>query len=835
MSRRFQAFDHRKTPYNRPTEAWHCAYAAEGRPCPQGPDAKGQCQLASECRPRRNGTTWVCSRPGQPCREGPTLDGACTCVRPPCTPQPSLRTLRGRLGFWVTATVLSILLVSFASTQNMLSIPAGQRIKGHGELTNCGACHVVFDSGNWLLAAFRQDDALADSRKCTACHDRGEAALRPHSLPKHELQSLTLAASARNWHAKPTRLESLRQEILPLPAEVESGIACSVCHIEHMGAAFDVTAVSNARCQSCHEIQFRSFAEGHPSFENYPYLRRTRIVFDHQAHFARNFAEAKVEGAPRRCADCHTPDPTEQFVLVKPFEETCAACHAKDIKGQEQAGSKGIPVLTVPGLDLPSLRRAGIDIGQWPAAAPGGSISPFMKLTIAADNQLAADLARLETLNLMALERAGPEDLAAVRRVAWAIKDLVYDFVVAGPEKLNARVAHTLGHHLDEATQGDMVAKVPLDAVLAAREAWFPDLEREILQRRLGQVVKGPAPLALPSKVTALEAEVDSEAWSEFGGWFRKGFTLYYRPNEHRDPFVRSWLDIAARSQGTAAQHHGQDLLTHFRTKDAPGQCTRCHSLEQDSEAPHGGRLHINWRPFTPDPGHSSFTAFDHASHFRIVGERGCGTCHRINAAADYAGSFKNFDAGSFQSNFAPIGIEVCADCHVRESVGNDCIQCHRYHVGEFPAVPVETPIREPSAGASPVPEQGTATFAGAAQQRAGEQVQVVQIRLSSHRSKERAHQELTNVQGAFAGLLGDKQLFIDQQAHGDKARFYRLIVSPFDDIAAAEATCQALHARHQDCFVMEAGHGTPEGSGASWSLDAFMQGLGLAPPKLSP
>ena len=33
-----------------------------------------------------------------------------------------------------------------------------------------------------------------------------------------------------------------------------------------------------------------------------------------------------------------------------------------------------------------------------------------------------------------------------MRRVAWAIKDLVYDFVVAGPEKLNARVAHTLGH-----------------------------------------------------------------------------------------------------------------------------------------------------------------------------------------------------------------------------------------------------------------------------------------------------------------------------------------------------------------------------------------------------
>ncbi len=853
MTRRFQSFDFRRTPYNRPSDLWLCGYAAEGRPCPRGPSAKGRCQQASECQPRRSGDTWACGRPeaqGGPCAEGPLPDGSCCRVRRACTPQPSLRNLRGRLNFWVTAIVVSILLVSFASTHNMLSIPAGQRIKGHGELTDCGQCHVVFDTGNWILAAFRGDNAAADSAKCTACHDRGGDPLQPHSLPRSELQRLTSEARARDWHAKPAALQSISAKLLPLPEATDTGIACPACHTEHMGAEFDVTAVSNARCQSCHETKFRSFAEGHPPFERYPYLRRTRLVFDHQAHFARNFAEAEVEGAPRVCKDCHIPDATERHMLVKPFEETCAPCHAKDIKGQDAkdqdvkgrdgAVAKGIPVLTIPGLDLESLRRAGVEIGQWPDGAPRGSIPPFMRLLIAADDQSAADLARIERLDLMDLGDAGPKELEALRRIAWAIKDLVYDFVALGPDSLNAKVAHTLGHHLDEATQGDMVAKVPLDAVLAAREAWFPQLEAEVLHRRLGRAAKDLVTLPVPEDPKPIEAEVDSEAWAAYGGWFRKGYTLYYRPNEHRDPFVRSWLDIAARSQGTSAQHHGQTLLTLFRNEKVPGQCTRCHSLEWDSADAQSGRLLVNWRPFTPDPGHSGFTQFDHASHFRIVGEKGCGTCHRIDAGADYAGSFKGFDPMNFQSNFAPAKIEVCSDCHVQESVGGNCTQCHRYHVGSFPAVPVATEI---SGQAAAAPE-ATAPAAPTAARAAADGTPLprrkpllpVRIRLSSHRTHRSANEALHHLKDSFAGLLGEKHLFIDHQEHDERGPFYRLIASSFADPAAAEAACAELRAQHHDCFVLSRGAAQPSpAQQARQSVNRLMRLFGLRPSQAAP
>ena len=72
-------------------------------------------------------------------------------------------------------------------------------------------------------------------------------------------------------------------------------------------------------------------------------------------------------------------------MVVMPFERTCGACHTKDIEGIGLAGSKGIPVFSVPGLDTETLEARGYGVGQWPKDADSDEISPFVKALQLAD------------------------------------------------------------------------------------------------------------------------------------------------------------------------------------------------------------------------------------------------------------------------------------------------------------------------------------------------------------------------------------------------------------------------------------------------------------------
>ena len=62
-------------------------------------------------------------------------------------------------------------------------------------------------------------------------------------------------------------------------------LACAACHTEHQGRDFDLKRMGDQQCQACHQAQFASFASGHPEFTGYPYVRRTRMQFDHVSHW----------------------------------------------------------------------------------------------------------------------------------------------------------------------------------------------------------------------------------------------------------------------------------------------------------------------------------------------------------------------------------------------------------------------------------------------------------------------------------------------------------------------------------------------------------------------
>jgi hypothetical protein len=64
-----------------------------------------------------------------------------------------------------------------------------------------------------------------------------------------------------------------------------------MCHREHQGAEFDLTAMNDSGCQTCHQQRYESFAADHPDFGAWPYERRTRIAFNHSSHQAKHFPE----------------------------------------------------------------------------------------------------------------------------------------------------------------------------------------------------------------------------------------------------------------------------------------------------------------------------------------------------------------------------------------------------------------------------------------------------------------------------------------------------------------------------------------------------------------
>ena len=125
-------------------------------------------------------------------------------------------------------------------------------------------------------------------------------------------------------------------------------------------------------------------------------------------------------------------------MLTADFADTCARCHSEDIIGETVAGPKGTPVIAVPELDLETLQERGIAIGEWPETPLAFDISPYTKLLIAANPTIADDLIVIENTDLQDLTDASDTELQAVARVAWSIKELMFDLTISGMGVLRA-------------------------------------------------------------------------------------------------------------------------------------------------------------------------------------------------------------------------------------------------------------------------------------------------------------------------------------------------------------------------------------------------------------
>ena len=170
-------------------------------------------------------------------------------------------------------------------------------------------------------------------------------------------------------------------------------------------------------------------------------------------------------------------------MAVAPFEQTCNACHLDQIVGKERvSGPKGIAFLTVPGLDLQTLKEKGAAIGEWPDG-PEAEVTPFMKVMIARNERGRALIRTVDRLNLQDLSGASDAEIEAVTNLAWEVKRLFYALIRGKASDVLADLNISCGAQLSAGLVADLTASIPRDVVVRAYQQWLPNLGAEMANR----------------------------------------------------------------------------------------------------------------------------------------------------------------------------------------------------------------------------------------------------------------------------------------------------------------------------------------------------------------
>jgi hypothetical protein len=530
----------------------------------------------------------------------------------------------------------------------------------------CAACHAAAErsASSWTvsLAGFH-GGGPDQSQRCMECHHKtiaADFALAAHNVPAGTLSNLT--TSGKNASAV--------------------GVACAACHREHQGAKFDLTAMSDAACQSCHQQRYKSFSSDHPDFGQWPYVRRTRIVFNHASHHAKHFAEKKRSFD---CRTCHLDDSAGAVQLLANYETACASCHDEKIA---TSVAKGVPYIVLPTLDVDALKDAGHDIGSWPNEVSGdfdGGLPPAMKLLLAADPNAAQAIGVLGAdFDFFDVDPDDPKHLQATATIAEATKKLLADLGGSGPAAMRERLQLVLGRDIPN-SQFNMLAGLPTETVGSAAKSWLPDTAAVGMLSTHGGVStlenasnmpKPPGGEGMaPIRATAIR-------FDQVGTWTRddNAFSIRYRPAAHADPVLAGWLELLAATPDLDKRPLARAMFKELSNPAAAGLCASCHSVERTS----GGQLSINWRTHDRTTAARSLTKFSHGPHLLLPQLADCTSCHEIDDSADTTTSYASDDPHAFVSEFVPISKQHCVRCHTATAAGDSCQKCHNYHLDEI-------------------------------------------------------------------------------------------------------------------------------------------------------
>ncbi len=170
-------------------------------------------------------------------------------------------------------------------------------------------------------------------------------------------------------------------------------------------------------------------------------------------------------------------------MAVAPFEQTCTVCHLDQIIGKERvSGPKGIAFLTLPGLDLQTLKKKNASIGEWPDASEA-ALTPFMKVMISRNERGRALVKTVDSLNLQDLTNASDDQIKAVTNLVWEIKGLFYALIKGKASDVLGDLNIGGGAKLSANLVADLTASIPRDVVISAHQQWLPNLAAEMANR----------------------------------------------------------------------------------------------------------------------------------------------------------------------------------------------------------------------------------------------------------------------------------------------------------------------------------------------------------------
>ena len=677
----------------------------------------------------------------QTCSLGPTPQGRCRHEKDPCTPEPTAHLLAKRFRRRVLCCGMIVLFVGMYLwggefyKPGKLSTPHAQILSGQLASASCAACHPQAELSPlaWFLSGHREGDAVQTDR-CMDCHHTRlprEFARNAHNLAPSELQKLQTKARK----APPVSLARW----IPEPAVELDDVACAACHREHAGADASLTSLSDAQCQTCHSNQFKSFAEGHPAWSDWPYIQNEPIAFDHRSHANRHFPAHKNDDGSAEvfdCLRCHAKTDTGNFARTGDYASTCGECHDQSLN--QQSGQR-FDLFVLPSLMEP----ASLGLHDWPASATGfydGAVGPIARLLLQSHSQESEALKSIPGEgNFARIQPANQAQQAAAAVIANAIRERIQEMATQGPVPV-ASTLQTGGPELAKVIQG-----LPPQLIWDASQRWFNKshsserLEssrearspyRPASTRQKGDALDVADPLLEDDDAIASDIALDDEPLSgdaltndvssenldvlsndenkhlqtsrtrraeklDFnpttmqpqGGWYIDDgrMAISYRGHGHADPVLKAAIELAAGLPVESSIR--RELLT---TGPAVG-CIQCH---QAVTIP--GKL--RWKPDENQVQQKrTLTKFNHAPHMNLPSLADCRHCHSMD---DQITSISNVQSGPMISSvstsesavteahdFLPMTKHQCAACHTAAAAGDACVKCHRYHTDSLPSL----------------------------------------------------------------------------------------------------------------------------------------------------
>jgi hypothetical protein len=431
---------------------------------------------------------WVCSSQ-ELCDgcTGPSATGSCPLNQ--CQPRLSLREQRKRFTVAVTCLTIGAIIILFSSTWRNEFIAPGNLCTAHarlmqtGDAMQCSACHQQAEAGlgKWIGDIFGGNSSVGptQSHLCLKCHN--EEFDNKNALAVHNVSADTIAELTSQFQ----RSQFDVRNVVAAPNAHGGDISCATCHKEHQGAGNNLKLLTDNQCQSCHAQHYHSFERDHPEFSDWPTVKTSSIQFDHVSHMQKHFPS---KGKTVSCLDCHQSDDAGIVQRLKPFAQACGDCHDQQIKaslGQRHQ------LLALPMLDLQTLRKADISIGQWPETADGdfdGIISPLAQILLMADDDAKSAFDQLPTgFTFADVDPGNTTQLQAVGRLAWAMKQLLYDLAEDSEDTLHKRLNKVVGDNIDSATVKQISAQLHSALFREAQRYWMPRLAMEIQLRNAGQ------------------------------------------------------------------------------------------------------------------------------------------------------------------------------------------------------------------------------------------------------------------------------------------------------------------------------------------------------------